>query len=247
MIFLRSAVFNLWFYGITLLFSLAGCVMAVIAPRGPTPVWAIAIARAWARLVLAGLRPICGTIWVVTGREHLPPEGPGLIASMHQSAFDTLVWLLLTPLPCYVLKRELIRMPMFGLMLRLTGMIAVDRGAGGGAIRSLLRGADRAMREQRQIVIFPEGSRMPPGRRGVLQPGIAALAARTELPVIPVTTDSGRCWGRRAFNKRPGVIHVAIGPPLPAGLSRGELIERLDRAFAEGDAALSAGCGGDPA
>ena len=239
MTILRSTLFNFWFYGLTLLFSLAGCVMAVVVPRGPTPAWAISIARAWAGLVLGGLRMICGTSWEVTGREHLPPEGAALIASMHQSAFDTLVWLLLTPLPCYVLKRELIRMPVFGLMCRLTGMIAVDRGAGAGAIRSLFRGADRALCEQRQIVIFPEGSRMPPGQRGVVQPGIAALASRTGLPVIPVVTDSGRCWGKRAFKKLPGVIHVVILPPIPGGLSRAELMPRLEAAFAQGDAALS--------
>jgi 1-acyl-sn-glycerol-3-phosphate acyltransferase len=83
-------------------------------------------------------------------------------------------------------------------------------------------------------VIFPEGTRAPPGARLPLQPGIAALAARTGLPVIPVATDSGICWGRRAFRKKAGIIHVAIGKPIPAGLPRDELMRRLDQAFAEG-------------
>jgi len=184
--------------------------------------------------VLNGLRRICKAGWVVTGRENLPASGPMLIASMHQSAFDTMVWLLLVPHACYVLKRELLAIPVFGAMVRMTGMIAVDRGAGSGAIRSLLRSADRAVAEERQIIIFPEGTRAAPGARLPLQPGIAALAARTGLPVIPVATDSGYCWGRRAFRKRPGIIHIAIGKPIPAGLSREELMRRLEAAFAEG-------------
>jgi 1-acyl-sn-glycerol-3-phosphate acyltransferase len=238
MSFLRSAVFNAWFYGVTAVLALAGTMMRPFRRAAATPDWAMTIARVWAALVLGGLRVCCGARWEVTGRENLPPDGPAVIASMHQSAFDTMVWLLLLPRTCYVHTRELMRLPVFGLMCRLTGMIAVDRSAGAGAIRSLLHGTDRAVHEGRQIVIFPEGTRMPPGRRGALQPGIAAIAVRSRLPVIPVTTDSGLCWGRRAFRKRPGVIHVAIGPPIPAGLPRDELMRRLDRAFAEGDATL---------
>jgi len=83
------------------------------------------------------------------------------------------------------------------------------------------------MRERRQIVIFPEGTRAGIGAMLPLQPGVAALAARTRLPVIPVLTDSGRCWGRRAFQKRPGTIHVRILRPLPADLKRDQLMRCL--------------------
>jgi 1-acyl-sn-glycerol-3-phosphate acyltransferase len=233
MIFLRSFLFNIWFYGVTFILAF-GSMMPRLFTRNPVPPWAMQVARIWAALVLSGLRRICNASWVVTGRENLPQSGPVLIASMHQSAFDTMVWLLLVPSACYVLKRELLSIPVFGAMCKMTGMIPVDRGAGSGAIRSLLRGADHALAEGRQIVIFPEGTRAPPGARLPLQPGIAALAARTGLPVIPVATDSGICWGRRAFRKRPGVIHIAIGKPIPAGLPRDELMRRLDQAFAEG-------------
>ena len=143
----------------------------------------------------------------VSGLEHVG-SGAALIASRHQSAFDTFVWLTLVPRCCYVLKRELLRIPLFGPLLPLSGMIAVDREGGANALRGLMREGVRAAREQRQIVIFPEGTRAEPGSLLPLQPGVAALAARTHLPVIPVVTDSGRCWGRRAFHKRPGTIHV---------------------------------------
>ncbi|MCW3477765.1 lysophospholipid acyltransferase family protein [Limobrevibacterium gyesilva] len=242
MILLRSIVFNAWFYGATLVFVLYSLVPRMFT-RGLTPRWALNLARLWARTVLFGLRHLCGTRWAVTGREHLPTGGPALIASMHQSAFDTMVWLLLVPRPCYVLKKELLRIPVFGTLSQLAGMIAVDRGAGANAIRSLLREGDRAVAEERQIVIFPEGTRVAPGQQARLHAGIAALAARTGLPVIPVATDSGFCWGRRAFRKRPGVIHVAVGAPIPPGLPREEVMRRLEQAFADGAAALDAPTG----
>ena len=233
MIFLRSLVFNVWFYGVTFVLAF-GSMPPRLFTRNPEPPWAMRVARLWARLVLGGLRHVCGADWEVTGRENLAGSGPMLVASMHQSAFDTMVWLLLLPDACYVLKRELLAIPVFGAMCRMTGMIAVDRGAGSGAIRSLLRGADRVLAAQRQIVIFPEGTRAPPGTLLALQPGIAALAARSRLAVIPVVTDSGICWGKRAFRKRSGTIHIAIGRPIPAGLAREELMQRLEQALTDG-------------
>lgn len=235
MTWLRSAAFNAWFYGLTTLLL----VLVSPAVRALAPGRAMALARLWARLTLGALRPLCGIAWQVSGLEHLPAEGPALIASMHQSAFDTIVWALLQPRFTYVLKRELTRIPLFGPMLRLTGMIAVDRAAGAAAIRGLLRAADLAVADGRQIVIFPEGTRVAPGASAALQPGIAALAARTGLPVIPVVTDSGRCWGRRAFRKRPGTIHVAIQPPIPPGLPRERLLARLAEVYAAGAATLA--------
>ncbi len=226
MIWLRSAAFNLWFFGVTLLFCVFWLPYVLLGtPREVT------YARRWARTALWGLRPICGISWQVSGLEHLPDEGPALLASMHQSAFDTLIWAALAPRFAYVVKQELFRVPLLGAIMRRAGMIAVDREAGAAALRALLREADRALAEHRQVVIFPEGTRVAPGQRVRLHPGVAALAARMCVPVIPVVTDSGAYWGRRAFRKRPGVIRVAVLPPLPAGLARGELLSRLAEAF----------------
>lgn len=236
MTLLRSLLFNLWFFGLTAVLSIAALPLRLFAPHRAVP-----YAQWWIRRVLGGLRVLCGIRYEVIGRDNLPPTGPALIASMHQSAFDTLVWALLAPRFAYVLKRELTRIPLFGPMLVLTGMIPVDRGAGTAALRGLLREADRAVAQQRQIVIFPQGTRVAPGEQVRLHPGVAALAARTGLPVIPVATDSGRYWGRRAFRKRPGVIRIAILPPLPAGLPREVLMQRLQSIYA---AAVPEG--GDP-
>lgn len=238
MILLRSALFNAYFFLLTLLGSLAGTAMAPFVPRRLP-----ALARVWARLALVGLRVICGIRVAVAGRERLPTAGAALLAPQHQSAFDTLVWLTLLPDCCYVLKRELLRLPLFGRLTRLAGMILLDRSGGPAALRHLRRETLRAAGEGRQIVIFPEGTRVEFGARARLHPGIAAMQAAAGLPVIPVRTDSGRLWSRRAFRKRPGTIHIALSPPIPAGLDRAAFMARLEAAFAasEGDVENSVG------
>lgn len=231
MIWLRSLLFNIWFFAATFAMGLLGVPVRWFARRH-----ALWVAQSWAGLVLDGAAAICGIQVVVLGREHLPTQGAALIASQHQSAFDTLIWLRLVPRTAYVFKAELARVPLFGSLLVPAGQIPVDRGASFSAVRSLLRGADRAKADGRQIVIFPEGTRIAPGVEAELRPGIAALAARTGLPVIPVATDSGLLWGRRAFRKQPGVIHIIVGPPIPAGLSQAALIATLRDRWREAEA-----------
>jgi 1-acyl-sn-glycerol-3-phosphate acyltransferase len=226
---LRSTLFNVFFFTTTSVLTLFGTVVRFTVPHRT-----LDVARLWARVVVGGLRVICGIRLQVFGQERLRGGGAMLIASTHQSAFDTIVWLVLVPRCCYVLKQELLRIPLFGPLAQSTGMIAVDRSAGASAMRGLLRQAEQAVRKQRQIVIFPEGTRAEPGALLPLQPGVAALAARTGLPVIPVVTDSGFCWGRRAFRKRPGTIHIRLLEPIPAGSRREELMQRLDSALRSG-------------
>ena len=239
MIFLRSALFNLYFFLLTFGLGLGGLGVRWFAPRR-----ALAYAQFWARLVLGGLRRISGIYPVLIGGENLPPDGPVLIASQHQSAYDTLVWLTLLAHPAYVMKRELVKIPLFGPLTPLAGMILVDRAGGAAALRGLLAETRRAVAEGRQIVIFPEGTRTLPGERRALQPGVAAMAAAVALPVVPVATDSGRRWGKKAFLKRPGPIHLVICKPLPAGLPRAALLAGIQAAW---DAAppppSPAGCG----
>jgi 1-acyl-sn-glycerol-3-phosphate acyltransferase len=226
MTLLRSALFNLFFFAATFAITL----FLATPVRFAAPHRALDVARLWARVMVWGARVLCGIRLHVSGLEHIG-SGAALIASRHESAFDTFVWLTLVPRCCYVLKRELLRIPLFGPLMPLTGMIAVDRSGGAGALRGLVREGERAAREARQIVIFPEGTRAEAGAMLPLQPGIAALAARTNLPVIPVVTDSGRCWGRRAFHKRPGTIQIRVLMPIPTGLARDQLMQRLQTAL----------------
>ena len=226
MTWLRSLLFNLAFWLLTLILGLISLPL-LLGPRQ----WLAPLMRFYAWMNVWLLRVTCGIRLQVEGREHLPAGGAALIASKHQSAFDTFIWFGLLPDVTYVLKKELLWVPVWGWFARKTRQIAVDRAAGPSAVRHLAKAGKLAVAEGRQIVIFPEGTRVAPGMRGVIQPGVSALAAATGLPIVPVATDSGVCWGRRAFRKRPGTIHIRVRPALPAGLPRAALIARLAAAI----------------
>ncbi|MBO1081372.1 lysophospholipid acyltransferase family protein [Roseomonas haemaphysalidis] len=220
---LRSAVFNALFFLLTALCVSFGMLLLPfhrnILRR---------YVQGWAHLMLWVLRVVCGIRVRVTGREHLP-DGPAVIAAKHQSAFDTIIWLALLRDPVYVLKRELLRIPVWGRMARKYGAIAVDRAGGATALKRMVREAGAAAAEGSQIIIFPEGTRTQPGQRVPYLPGVVALGAAVGRPIIPAATDSGVFWGRRAFAKRPGVLTVAVLPPLPAGLPRAALLAQMQQ------------------
>ena len=220
---MRSAVFAVWFYVVTLLFCLAGIPIRLFARQLALP-----LARHWARTVLAGLPPICNIHVRVTGHERISEHGPALLAGQHQSEFDTLVWMAVLDRPCYVMKQELTRIPLFGPLLVPAGMVPVDRSGGATAMRSLLSATAQAAARQRQIVIFPEGTRVPYGQTVPLQPGVAAIAARTGQPTYPVATDSGKCWPRDLLGKRAGIVHIAIGPPIGQPCRRDTMLSAIE-------------------
>ncbi|MGA3001087.1 MAG: lysophospholipid acyltransferase family protein [Acetobacteraceae bacterium] len=228
MTWLRSALFNLFFFGTTFVLSIPAALVSLVAPRQ-----IMGWAKFWARMQIGAARIICGIRVQVSGWENLPPA-PVLIASRHESTFDVLFWIAMLPAACFVVKRELTQMPLFGRCILAAGMISVDREAGGAAMRTLLRGGDRAKAAGRHIIIFPEGTRVDPDDYPPLQPGVAALAARTGLQVVPVMTDSGHYWGRLAFRKLPGTIRIAIQPPLAVQPARDSVLEALRAAFQPG-------------
>lgn len=233
MVILRSILFNIAFFTFTAIVAVATLPL-LAAPRH----WHRAAMRGWAVGVTWLLRAVCGVRLRVEGMEHLPPSGPALLASRHESAFDTMVWFTLVPDVLYVQKVELFRVPLYGWHARKAGMIGVDRTGGANAMRGMLREAQTAANSGRQIVIFPEGTRVPHGQTVPFQPGVVALANATGLPVTPVATNSGRVWGRRAFTKRPGEIVIRILPPLPARMPRGALMPALEAAITEAQARL---------
>lgn len=241
LILLRSLVFNALFFGLTALVCLSGTVLLAF-PRRVLRRYV----QGWAHLMLWLLKVVCGIRLEVTGRENLPP-GPVVIAAKHQSAYDTIVWLALLPEPVYVLKQELLRIPVWGWLARHYGAVAVDRKGGATALKRMVRQASAALAAGDQIVIFPEGTRTAPGTRVPYQPGVVALAAASGAPVVPAATDSGLFWGRRAFAKRPGTITVAILPPLPSGLPRPRLLAQLADAIESETDRLTAGHGFAPA
>ncbi|MBM3593713.1 MAG: 1-acyl-sn-glycerol-3-phosphate acyltransferase [Alphaproteobacteria bacterium] len=222
MIWLRSFIFNALFMTITALAAIIAMVLLPFQPRVMR-----CFIRYWARLIIWVLRLVCGIRVEVTGLEHIAP-GAAIIASKHQSAFDTFVWPALLDHPSYVLKRELLNLPFWGRAARHTGAVVVDRDGGGAALRALVRDGKRVLDEGRPLVIFPEGTRSAPGEKVPYQPGVAALVIGSGAPCYPVATNSGQHWGRRAFHKMPGVIAIAILPPLPAGLARKPSMEALE-------------------
>jgi 1-acyl-sn-glycerol-3-phosphate acyltransferase len=212
-------------FGSGLVLSLWGTGLRVVAPQRLTK-----LAQFWARLCLATLRRCCGIEIRVEGLENLPPGG-AIIAAQHQSALDILVWMVALPYPAMVFKTELRKIPVFGPLLEPAGMIPVDRDGAAPALRKLLQDCRAAVAAGRQVVIFPEGTRVTPGTRVELQPGIVALAKAAGVPVLPAATDSGACWGPRAFAKTAGIVHVRLLAPLPAGLAREQIMAELSGVY----------------
>jgi 1-acyl-sn-glycerol-3-phosphate acyltransferase len=183
--------------------------------------------RFWGALVIGSLEKLVGISREVRGWENLPP-GPVVIASKHQSAWETMIFLLLLDRPVYVLKKELRKIPLWGWYSDRYGNIAVDREAGASALKKMVADTLAALKEGRSVVIFPEGTRTPPDERKPYHPGVAAVYARAGVPVVPVALNSGLFWGRRHFIKRPGRIVLEFLPPMPAGLDRRGFMAELE-------------------
>jgi 1-acyl-sn-glycerol-3-phosphate acyltransferase len=240
---LRSVLFNIVFFigtsiGLLLMFP------AIVLPRRAT-MWA---ARQLATVMLGLLGAIVGLRFELRG-DAARLQAPALIACKHQSAWDTFIFYLIARDPAYVMKKELMLIPVYGWLAAKQKMIAVDRKAGASALRRMIQAARDALAAGRQIVIFPQGTRVAPGTHRAYQPGVAALYAQLQQPVVPIALNSGLFWGRRSFTKLPGTIIIEVLPEIPAGLKRAELMRELEsrieaasaRLEAEGRAALAAG------
>jgi 1-acyl-sn-glycerol-3-phosphate acyltransferase len=212
---LRSVLFVLFFYPgsvVAVLLAFAAAAMGRGALDSIVQNWARY--HRWCAAVLLGVR---------SRVEGTPPKEPVLVAIKHQSMFETVEMLLLLPRPAVVLKRELADIPGWGLIARRWGVIPVDREGGAAALRRMLKAAEAAVASGRPIAVFPEGTRVLPGEQPPLQPGFAGLYRALGLPVVPVALDSGRLWPRRSFAKRPGIVTIRFGEPIPPGLPRARI------------------------
>jgi 1-acyl-sn-glycerol-3-phosphate acyltransferase len=168
---------------------------------------------AWSRLVVWLAWLLCGIRWKIEGRKHLPDE-PAVILAQHQSAWETLAFQEIFPPQVLVLKRELLWIPFFGWGLALMSPIAIDRARGTAALREMARQGRERLAQGFWVVIFPEGTRVPPGEKRAYQQGGAWLAVNCGAKVVPVAHNAGRLWPRNAFLKRAGTVTVRIGPPI---------------------------------
>lgn len=221
---LRSAAFAAFKIVITPVFA----VIALLTFPLP-PLARYRIITVWTRCVIWAARAICGIRYRVIGAEHIPRE-PCIILAKHQSAWETLAFQLIFPPQVWVLKKELLQVPFFGWGLAMLSPIAIDRSSRREALQQLIEQGRQRLQSGFSIVIFPEGTRIPPGQRGKYRPGGARLAVQTGTPVLPVAHNAGLRWGRNAFLKHPGLVTVSIGAPIhPQGLDAETLIARVEQ------------------
>ena len=223
MLFLRSLLFIIAFYIWSASFAIGLIPLMLLAPRRIV-VRSLAI---WGQVIIWLLAICCNIKVEVRGREHMP-RGPALIAAKHQCMFDVFAQFAWLPYACFVMKKELVWIPVFGLWGIRAGSIIVDRDGHSGALRKMVRDAKDRFAEDRQVMIFPEGTRMPPGVPGQYKPGIAALYRELDIPVHPVATNSGVHWPAHGFLRHPGTIVFEYLEPIPAGLKRGEFMRVLE-------------------
>jgi 1-acyl-sn-glycerol-3-phosphate acyltransferase len=220
---IRSLAFNIFLYVFTALCSVLALCAAIFWPSR-----LVMISRLWSHGLLGGYRLLCGVTFRVRGAEHMP-DGSCIIAMKHQSIWESWAAFAIFRQPIFVLKSELLWIPIFGWVTLRMGCIRVKRGAGKAALDSMIRGAHRACARGKQIIIFPEGTRSAPGAAPHYKSGVSHLYKALQIPCVPVALNSGLLWPKRGFSRPPGVITVEILPPISVGLSRQQMFERLER------------------
>jgi 1-acyl-sn-glycerol-3-phosphate acyltransferase len=220
---LRSLIFALVFYSWTVLAVLLAFPISLFGTRA---------IRAWCYGWVRFHRFCANHLLGISSRiEGTPPRGAVLVPVKHQSMYETMEIVLMLDQPALVLKRELADIPLWGWVVRRYGNIPIDRTGGAAALRRMMRAAEAVIAEGRPIIIFPEGTRVPPGEMPPLQPGFAGLYRALKLPVVPVAVDSGRLAPRKAFVKREGIVTFRFGEPIPPGLKRDEIEARVHAAI----------------
>ena len=228
----RGKAFQIWFFGIMTLIGMPCAPLMLFGPRAVLP-----IVRLWIALGFFGLRWIAGVRVEFRGIEHAP-RGPALIAGKHQSMLDTIAPFRVLDYPCFVLKQELLKLPVFGWYMAGTRMIAIDREASSAALRQMVADAKDRLAHGRQIIIFPEGTRQAPGAPADYKPGVAALYRELGLPCYLVATNSGEHWPARGSRLTPGLAVFEFLPPIPPGLKRGEFMRELEKRLEQASTGL---------
>jgi 1-acyl-sn-glycerol-3-phosphate acyltransferase len=237
-VIVRSVLFNILFY-LNLVVLLLVALLTLVLPRRAV----LRMAELWGRISVWMLRVICGTRLEIRGLERLDGArltGPLIVAAKHQSIFETFALLRLFEDFTFIVKRELMWIPVFGWCMAKGRMIPVDRSAGSQALSKMTARAREEIRGGRQLIIFPEGTRRAPGAEPRYKYGVAHLYAKIGVPCIPVALNSGVFWPRRAFLRHPGTIVIEFLDPIPPGLDKDEFFNRLQGAIETASARLVA-------
>jgi 1-acyl-sn-glycerol-3-phosphate acyltransferase len=227
----RSILFNVLFYLNTLAWLMLGLPTFFMAYRAT-----VGIAKAWGRTNLKLLR-IAGLDYEIRGLEKLP-KGPLIVAAKHQSAWETFALLPLFDNPFFIMKRELQWVPIFGWLTIKGRMVPVDRGGGSAALAAMTERARKELADNRQLIIFPEGTRRPPGAEPKYKYGVAQLYAAEGVPCVPVALNSGLFWPRRSIRRLPGTVIVEILDPIMPGLNKDEFFKLLQEGLEAATARL---------
>ena len=222
---IRSVLFVLFMAVTVVPWALAVVVVSIFA-RGNTVYW---MCVGWLSLSIWGAKVICGVHARLHGFENLP-DFPVVLLPKHQSTWETFAFPGLMPHPlCYVFKRELLYIPFFGWAMARMDMIHIDRSKRTEAWNLVAEQGRRFMDKGHWVIMFPEGTRGPRGGKGVYKGGGTRLAIATGRPVLPVAVTSARCWPRKSFVLRPGVIDVSVGRPIPTeGRKPNELMREVE-------------------
>lgn len=232
MLIIRSLLFILLFALWTLVVGLVSLPALAMTRRA-----GVAVARFWLRGGLVLLRALCGLSYVVRGT---PPQGAALVVSKHQSTLETFAFRQILPDPAVVLKRELLRIPVFGWYLWKSGVIAINRASGVKALNQMVAESKAAMVDDRAVLMFPEGTRTAVGQAPDYHSGVAMLYGALNCPVVPVALNTGLYWGRGRACKRPGQAVIEFLDPIPAGLPRKEFMAVLQQRIEDSTARLVA-------
>ena len=234
MLFARVLFFNILFIVSATVLSL-GIIPGLFLPYRH----AIWLKKVWLHAIMGITDRVMGIDWEVRGRENIP-DGPVIFAAKHQSAWDPLALGVEQPCGAFVLKRELIWLPIWGLYLLRLGMIPIDRSKGIASLKKIAKAAGKMAGKGQSILIFPQGTRMPPGADLPYQPGVAAIYKGANVPVVPIALNSGLFWPRKLMGKQPGTITMEYLKPIEPGLDRKTFMKTLQERIEPATARLEA-------
>ncbi|QKV51764.1 lysophospholipid acyltransferase family protein [Comamonas antarctica] len=232
---IRSVIHMLWMAVTCIPYTLA---ILVVRLFGASPRTRYRIARAWLKLSVDSAGWFAGVHYRVQGMEHLPtdPLQGVVLLVKHQSTYETFLMPAIMPRPlAYVFKKELLKVPFFGWSIGSLDMIHINRADGSRAFHKVVEQGKRLLAQGTWVIMFPEGTRVPRGEKGDYKSGATRLAIMAGVPVVPIAVTSAKCWPRKAFVKRPGVMDVSVGPQIPTtGRKHDELMLEVE-AWIEGE------------
>ena len=225
---IRSVLFTICFYVVTL-FLFVIMLPTMLMPRKK----ALFFPVFWTKLANWMVKVFCGVHIRMEGLENLPKKDGYIVASKHQSAMETTIFHHVVPNTFYVLKKELMWLPLAGFYFLKTGCIPIDRKGGASTMRKMLTGVKSRLADGMNLIIFPEGTRTAPGAKKPYSPGVAFLYEQCGVPVVPVALNSGYCWPKNKTIKYPGTVTVRFLKPIEPGLERRAFLDELYRRIEE--------------